>query len=251
MLTEDENIVDVSLTVQWVVDSASDYVVNVKEPKVSLNHATESALRHVVGSTGMNNVITEGRALIGAEVQERLQTYLNLYGTGILVRSVNIRETGPPLDVKEAFDDVQKAKEDESRVVNEANAYAESVLPQARGEAQKQLEQANAYRDQVIARSEGEANRFTKLMTEYTRAKEVTRDRLYIDALESVLSRTNKVLVDVEGGNNILYLPLDQLAKRGSGSVVDEDTIRRRSENIIRNNNNNTRPEVARRSDPR
>ena len=249
MLTEDENIVDVSLTVQWVVDSARDFVVNVKEPMISLSHATESALRHVVGSTGMDNVITEGRALIGAEVQDRLQTYLNLYGTGILVRSVNIRETGPPLDVKEAFDDVQKAKEDESRVVNEANAYAESVLPQARGEAQKQLEQANAYRDQVIARSEGEANRFTKLMTEYTRAKDVTRDRLYIDALESVLSRTNKVLVDVEGGNNILYLPLDQLAKRGSGSVVDEDTIRRRTESVIRNNNN--RDDTSRRSDRR
>ena len=144
---------------------------------------------------------------------------------------------------------MQKAKEDENRVVNEANAYAESVLPQARGQAQKQLEQANAYRDQVIARSEGEANRFTKLRTEYSRAKEVTRDRLYIDALESVLSRTNKVLVDVEGGNNIMYLPLDQMAKRSSGSVVDEDTIRRRTEDVIRNNNN--RSDAARRSDPR
>ena len=248
MLTEDENIVDVSLTVQWVVDSAVDYVTKVKEPERSLDHATESALRHVAGSSAMDYVITEGRAAIGAEVQERLQSYLNLYGTGILVRTVNIKETGPPQQVKEAFDDVQKAKEDENRVINEANAYAESVLPEARGEAQKAIEQANAYRDQVIARSEGEADRFSKLLKEYALAKDVTRDRLYIDAIESVLARTSKVMVDVAGGNNMLYLPLDRMTRGNDSS--NQATIRQLADEIVRDRSDRSVPSI-RRPDPR
>jgi membrane protease subunit HflK len=248
MLTEDENIVDVSLTVQWVIDSAQDYVVRVRDPQVSLRHATESALRHVAGSSAMDYVITEGRAAIGTEVQERLQSYLDLYGTGIRVQTVNIEETGPPQQVKEAFDDVQKAKEDESRVVNIANAYAEGVLPEARGEAQKQIEQANAYRDQVIARAEGEADRFTKLWTEYSRAKGVTRDRLYIDAVEKVLSSTNKVMVDVEGGNNMLYLPLDRMGS-GARSGGTSDNTRQLAQDIVREMS--SRSTSVRRDNPR
>jgi membrane protease subunit HflK len=211
MLTEDENIVDVSITVQWLVNNPVDFLIRVRQPQVSLDHATESALRHVVGSSAMDQVITDGRAAVAAEVQERLQTYLNSYGTGILISKVNIDESAPPNQVRDAFNDVQKAKEDEQRTINDANAYAESVIPEARGEAQKAIEQANAYRDQVIARAEGEADRFTKLLTEYQLAQKVTRDRLYIDAMESVLSRSSKIMVDVEGGNNLMYLPLDKL----------------------------------------
>jgi membrane protease subunit HflK len=217
MLTEDENIVDVSLTVQWVARDAKDFVLQVRNPEVSLEHATESALRHVVGSSGMDQVITDGREAVALEVQERLQAYLDRYQTGILVSKVNIDESAPPNQVRDAFDDVQKAKEDEQRVINEANAVAESVVPRARGEAQKQIERANAYRDQVIARAEGEAERFEKLLAEYQAAEQVTRDRLYIDAMESVLGATSKVLVEVPGGNNLLYLPLDRLAQ---GSVA-------------------------------
>jgi len=250
MLTEDENIVDVSLVVQWIVDNAQDYVVKVKDPEISLDHATESALRHVVGSSAMDYVITEGRADLGVQVQERLQTYLNTYGTGILVRTVNINETGPPREVKEAFDDVQKAKEDESRVVNEANAYAEKKLPEARGAAQQQLEAANGYRDRVIARSEGEADRFVKLWTEYSQAKKVTRDRLYLDAVESVMANSNKVLLDVEGGNNMLYLPLDQLRNRASGgSGLSESDLRQIEDRLrLRATRSTT---TTRRADPR
>ena len=164
MLTEDENIVDIGMTVQYVIDNPVDYLVKVKNPLVSIDHATESALRHVVGSSTMDLVITEGRAALGTEVQDRLQSYLNRYETGILVSTVNIDESGPPQQVQEAFDDVQKAKEDEARYVNEANAYAEEIVPKARGEAQRQIEEANAYRDQVIARAEGEAERFSKLL---------------------------------------------------------------------------------------
>tara|TARA_A100001037_G_scaffold297361_1_gene319270 strand:+ start:1137 stop:2276 length:1140 start_codon:yes stop_codon:yes gene_type:complete len=212
MLTEDENIVDVSLTVQYIVDDPKAYLVNVRRPVRSIDHATESALRHVVGSSVMDQVITSGRAAIAGEVQTRLQAYLDTYGTGILISKVNIDESAPPNQVRDAFNDVQKAKEDEQRIINEANAYAESIIPQARGEAQKLLEQANAYRDRVIARSTGEAERFEKLLAEYQLAEKVTRDRLYIDAMESVLSNSSKIMIDVEGGNNLMYLPLDRLA---------------------------------------
>ncbi len=235
MLTEDENIVDVSLTVQWVVDNAKDFEVNVKNPQVSLDHATESALRHVVGSSTMDQTITDGREAIAIEVQDRLQAYLNTYGTGISVRKVNIDRSAPPTQVEDAFNDVQKAKEDRQRFINEATAYAEQVVPEARGKAQRQVEEANAYRDRVIARSEGEADRFTKLLAEYQRAEEVTRDRLYIDALESVFSNSSKVMVDVEGGNNLMYLPLDQLTnQRSSGPVIEQDAVDTAVERILR-----------------
>ena len=226
MLTEDENIVDIGMTVQYIIDNPVNYLVKVRDPEISLNHATESALRHVAGSSTMDLVITEGRAALGSEVQERLQTYLNRYETGIQVVTVNIDQSGPPQQVQEAFDDVQKAKEDEQRYINEANAYLEEVVPKARGDAQRQIEEANAYRDQVIARAEGEARRFTKLLEEYHLAEDVTRDRLYIDAMESVLSQSTKVMVDVEGGNNMLYLPLDRLANRGT-TTADPDEVRR------------------------
>lgn len=213
MLTKDENIVEVALTVQYVVDDPKSWLTGVRQPEVSLDHATESALRHVVGSSLMDSVITEGRASIAAEVQERLQTYLQRYGTGILVSKVNIDASGPPKQVQDAFIDVQKAKEDEQRVINEATAYAEGIIPEARGDAQRQIEQANAYRDRVIARAEGESSRFKKLLTEYQRSKDVTRSRLYIDAMEQALSKSSKVLVDIEGGNNVIYLPLDRLVR--------------------------------------
>ena len=216
MLTEDENIVDVSMTVQYVVDDPVSFLVRVRNPEVSLDHATESALRHVVGGSVMDQVITDGRAAIAIEVQERLQSYLDRYETGILVSKVNIDESAPPDQVRDAFNDVQKAKEDEQRVINVANAYAESIIPTARGEAQKLIEEANAYRDQVVARSQGEAQRFEKLLAEYTVAQRVTRDRLYIDAIEAVLSRSSKIMVDVEGGNNLMYLPLDRFSQAGA-----------------------------------
>ena len=244
MLTEDENIVDVSLTVQYVVNDPIGYLVNVRRPVRSIDHATESALRHVVGSSGMDGVITSGRAAIATEIESRLQSYLDTYGTGILVSKVNIDESAPPNQVREAFNDVQKAQEDEQRIINEANAYAESVIPQARGEAQKIIEQANAYRDRVIARSTGEAERFEKLLAEYKLAEEVTRSRLYIDAMESVLSNSSKIMIDVEGGNNLMYLPLDRISRpmslsedvAGQGSVSEiADAVMREINNRINN----------------
>jgi membrane protease subunit HflK len=231
MLTEDQNIVDVSLTVQYVVDDPVDFVVNVREPEQSLSQATESALRHTVGGSTMDDVIGQGRAAMAEEVQTRLQEYLTYYGTGITVLTVNLDRGAPPSQVEAAFDDVQKAREDEERFINEANAYAEQVVPEARGDAQRILEGANAYRDQVVARSEGEADRFLALLTEYSQAKEVTRNRLYLDAVEEVMTATSKVLMDVEGGNQMIYLPLDRLA---GGNAPGPGTVGTGNRDMVR-----------------
>ncbi|MCB1683066.1 MAG: FtsH protease activity modulator HflK [Pseudomonadales bacterium] len=248
MLTEDENIVDVSVTVQSVVNDPVDYLVKVRNPRSSLENATESALRHVVGSSIMDRVITDGRAAVAAEVQERLQTYLDNYGTGILVSKVTIDESAPPSQVRDAFNDVQKAKEDEQRTINEATAYAESIIPEARGEAQKAIEQANAYRDRVIAQAEGEAIRFNKLLQEYRLAEKVTRDRLYIDAMESILSRSSKVMVDVQGGNNIMYLPLDRMAQGSANVNVNPESARSIADALLNEVNTRTAPTRPRES---
>ena len=214
MLTEDENIVKVKMTVQYVISDIKSYALKVREPEKSLFQATESALRHVVGSTEMHEVLTEGRATLGLEVKDRIQTYMNNYGTGIQVTQVNIDETAPPDAVRAAFDDVIKAREDEVRLRNEADAYANQVVPEARGDAQRLLEEAQAYKERVIAQSRGEAERFNKLYKEYSLAPEVTKTRMYIDTMESVMTNSTKVMIDVDGGNNLLYLPLDKIMEQ-------------------------------------
>ena len=231
MLTQDENIVEVNLSVQYIIDDTEKFVLRVRDPERSLQHATQSALRHVVGGTDMDLVLTEGRAQIAIEVQQRLQQYLDSYNTGIRVSKVNVDDSQPPSQVQAAFDDVIKAREDEERVKNEAQAYANGIIPEARGSAQRQFEEAGAYKEQVIAKAEGEADRFNKLLAEYDKAPVVTRQRLYLDALQSVYTNTNKVMVDVEGGNNVMYLPLDKMTGGGASGGprslnVDSTNIR-------------------------
>ena len=211
MLTEDENIVKVNMQVQYVVSDVREYLLRVSNPVQSLYQSTESALRHEVGSALMNDVLTSGRAELGFKVKDRIQTYMNRYTTGIEVTQVVIDETAPPDAVRAAFDDVIKAREDEVREKDEATAYANQVVPEARGEAQRLVEQALGYKERVIARARGEAARFNALYAEYELAPEVTRERLYLDTMEAVMSNSTKVMVDVEGGNNLLYLPLDKL----------------------------------------
>jgi membrane protease subunit HflK len=220
MLTQDENIVDVSMSVQYVINDPKNFVLEVRDPERSLQHAAQSALRHVVGDGTMALVLTEGRAEIAVKVRERLQLYLRNYTTGINVQKVNIDDASPPTQVQEAFDDVIKAREDEERVKNEAESYANGIVPEARGRAQRIEEEAEAYRQQVIAKATGEAKRFDQLLDEYSKAPKVTRERLYLDALESVLAKTNKVMVDVEGGNNVMYLPLDKMAPSAGSGVL-------------------------------
>ncbi|WP_049630769.1 FtsH protease activity modulator HflK [Cellvibrio sp. pealriver] len=216
MLTEDESIVELPITVQFNVSDVRAYVLNVKDPEISLRHATDSAVRHVIGSSELNQVLSEGRQAIAAEVKQRLQAYMDSYGAGIQVINVNIQDARPPEEVRSAFDDVIRAKEDEARLKNQAQAYANGIIPEARGRAQRMIEEAEAYKAEVIARAEGESDRFESLLTEYKRAPEVTRQRLYLETVESVMKNSSKVMVDVEGGNNMLYLPLDRMGSRSS-----------------------------------
>jgi membrane protease subunit HflK len=216
MLTEDESIVELPISVQYNVADVKSYVLNVRDPETSLRHATDSAVRHVIGSTELNQVLSEGRQAIAAEVKQRLQRYMDSYGAGIQVINVNIQEARPPEEVRAAFDDVIKAKEDEARLKNQAQAYANGIIPEARGRAQRMLEEAEAYKAEVVARAEGESDRFESLLTEYKRAPEVTRQRLYLETMENVMANSSKVMVDVAGGNNMLYLPLDRMGNRST-----------------------------------
>lgn len=230
MLTEDENIVELPLTVQYNVGDVKDYVLNVRDPELSLREATDSALRHEVGSTKFDAVISTGRADLSVAVARRLQTYLDQYGTGINIVKVNIQEAKPPSAVRAAYDDVVKAREDRERVINEAQSYANGVVPEARGQAQRTIEEAQAYRERVVAEAQGEAQRFEKLLTEYRKAPEVTRQRLYVEAVSEVVGGTSKVLVDVSGGNNLIYLPLDKLTgserpAKGGTSRLSNDQL--------------------------
>ncbi|SHM28356.1 FtsH protease activity modulator HflK [Phytopseudomonas punonensis] len=219
MLTEDENIIEVPLTVQYKISSLKDYVLNVDMPETSLQHATDSAVRHVVGSTEMDQVLTEGREQMAGDVRERLQRFLDTYRTGITVTQVNLQSAAAPREVQEAFDDVIRAREDEQREKNQAETYANGVVPEARGQAQRLIEDASGYRDEVISRAQGEADRFTALVAEYRKAPEVTRQRLYLDTMQQMMSNTSKVLVTGDKGqNNLLYLPLDKMIDSRGGN---------------------------------
>lgn len=219
MLTKDENIVKVKMSVQYNIGDIRKYLLQVSDPDETLTEATESALRHEVGSADMNDVLTEGRADLAVRVKQRVQEYMDRYGTGIDIRQVIIDETAPPDEVRAAFDDVIKAREDEIRFKNEADAYSNQIIPVARGQAQKIMEQAQGYEARVVAESRGEAARFDKLYTEYKLAPQVTRDRMYMDAMQQVYSNSSKVLVDVKGGNNLLYLPLDKLIGKSTSQI--------------------------------
>jgi len=240
MLTEDENIVKVKMTVQYVIDNVIDYKLNVREPDKSLYQATESALRHVVGSMELTGILTEGRAVLALDVKARIQDYMDNYGTGIRVTQVNIDETAPPDAVRAAFDDVIKAREDEVRLRNEADAYANQIVPEARGEGQRLLEQATAYKESVIAQSRGEAERFNKLYAEYRLAPSVTKSRMYIDTIESVMSNSTKVMIDVDGGNNLLYLPLDKIMQQTQETTSSNSGISGNQSNSGTNINSRT-----------
>jgi len=211
MLTSDENIVDIEMSVQYKISDPKAFVLNVRDPSNSLSHAAESALRHVVGGSEMHSILTEGREALGIQVQDRLQGYMRDYRTGLDISKINVKTAQAPSQVQDAFDDVIKAREDEQRVKNEAESYANGIVPEARGRAQRMLEEASAYREEVIARAEGETKRFNALLTEYSKAPDVTRERLYLDMMQQVMASNSKVLVDVEGGNNMMYLPLDKL----------------------------------------
>ncbi len=216
ILTQDENIVDIDLAVQYNIKNAEDYLFNVRSPDRTLEEVVESAVREVIGATTLESVITTGRDEVWNTTAESLQEVLDNYETGIFVTAVNLERAQPPEQVQAAFSDAIKAREDKQRFINEAQAYSNEVLPRARGDAQRALEESEAYKTRVEQAALGESERFKSLLTEYTKAPEVTRERLYLEAMETVMSNTSKVMVDSEaGGNSLMYLPIDQLVNQG------------------------------------
>ena len=210
MLTKDENMVDVKLAVQYKVADAQAFLFNVFQPELTLSHVVQSVIRQVVGDNTMDHVLTTGREQVALEVKSASQALLNEYNTGLMITAVTMQDAQPPVQLKAAFDDVVKAREDEQRYINEARAYANDIVPKARGASQRLIAEAEAYKSEVVSKSEGEAYRFTQILTEYTKAPGVTKERLYRETLEDVLSDTNKVIVD-SNSNSLMYLPIDQL----------------------------------------
>ncbi len=231
MLTADENIIDIKFAVQFDIKEPEKLMFNVSDPvETVVRSATESAVREIVGRNTMNFAITEGRAQIAAETRSLLQAVLDRYETGINIRAVEMQNAQPPAEVKPAFDDAVKAREDKERLRNEAEAYANDIIPRARGRASRIRQEAEGYRASVVARSEGEAARFTQVLEEYAAAPDITRDRLYIETMERVFANSSKVMIDQkQNGNSLMYLPIDQIIKNrsqgvGSGTVEPDSS---------------------------
>ena len=216
MLTQDENIVEIELVIQYRIQHPSDYLFKVVDPDDTLRQATESALREVVGTSKMDDVLTSERTRVANDTKKLIQEIVDRYGTGLMVASVNMQNAQPPAEVQAAFADVIKAREDKERHKNQAEAYANEVEQRAIGIANKLSEDALGYKAQKILQAKGDTERFAQILQEYEKAQDITRTRLYLEAMESVLSNTSKVLVDVENGNNLMYLPLDKLVNPSS-----------------------------------
>jgi membrane protease subunit HflK len=242
MLTADENIVNIKLAVQYQVNDPRKYLFAVRDADSVLKQAAESAIREVIGKSKMDFVLKEGRADVVSRTKSLMQKILDDYESGLLVSDVNLQDAQPPEEVQAAFSDAIKAREDKERFKNEAEAYANEVIPRARGNAARQLQEANAYKEALVAKAEGEASRFSQLLTEYSKAPEVTRRRLYLETMESVLSKSNKVLVDSASSNNLMYLPIDQLLKQKSDFRRFDESNQTEKESSPRNGDESVRP---------
>ncbi len=228
MLTDDENIVDMQFEVQYRVkesaDGARDYVFGSRfspggDPSLVVQQTAESAMREVVGRRKMDSVLYESRQQIADDVRARMQEMLDRYTTGLLVSAVAIQNAQPPEQVQAAFDDAVKAGQDRERAINEGQAYANDVVPRARGMAARLLQEAEGYKVKVTETAEGDASRFGKVLTEYAKAPAVTRERLYLETMQQIFSSTTKVMVDTRGGSQLLYLPLDRLVQQAGGEA--------------------------------
>ncbi len=218
MLTQDENIVDIRLGVQYQIKNAGDYLFNVADVDATLRQVAESAVRSVIGKNNMDFILTEGRSEVAGDIRSDIQKNLDQYQAGIQIMSVNLIDAQPPEEVQGAFEDAIKSREDEQRLKNEAEAYANEVVPKARGGAARLTEESEAYKQRVVARAEGEAGRFDLTLREFEKAPDVTRKRLYIDTIETVLGQSDVYLLDVKGSNNLIYLPLDKLPAKTTAS---------------------------------
>ena len=219
MLTQDENIIDVELKIQYRVSSAEKYLFSLQDPDSTLRQVTKSAVRETVGRSRMDFILTEGRQEIAERTKLIMQERLDAYDSGLVVAEVNLQNVQAPEPVQGAFADAIKAREDQERLKNEAEAYANDRVPKSRGAAARELAEAIAYRDRRVAESEGESARFTKLLAEYRKAPRVTRDRLYLETMSEVFASATKIIVDVDKTGPMIYLPLDQLNKGGARSA--------------------------------
>ena len=219
LVTDDENIIDALFAVQYRLKDAKDFVFNTKNPDDVLVQVASTAISEVVGRSRMDFVLYEGPGEIAARVEVLMQEMLDRYGTGIQIQSVSLQDAQPPEQVRTAFDDAVKASQDRERQKNEGQAYANDVVPRARGMASRLLQEADGYNARVVQEAEGNASRFKQILVEYNKAPAVTRERLYLDMMQSVLGSTSKVLVDQKGSNNLLYLPLDQLLKQAQAAT--------------------------------
>ena len=220
MLTEDENIIDVRFAVQYRIKDAADFLFNNTDADANVKQASETAIREIVGRNTMDFVLSGGREKIGFELSQSIQHILDLYKTGILVTSVSVQNVQPPEQVQAAFDDAIKANQDRERAKNEGQAYANDVIPRARGDAARLVQEAEGYKASVIDRASGDAERFKKVYAEYSKAPDVTRERLYLQAMQDIYSRTTKVLIDTHSGTNLLYLPLDKLIEQSRNATA-------------------------------
>ncbi|MCF6301420.1 MAG: FtsH protease activity modulator HflK [Proteobacteria bacterium] len=216
MLTMDKNLVEIDYSIQYRINEGlvNDYLFNLTNPQNTVRQVAESAMRQVAGTSTLDRIINENRNAVTQEVKVELQNLLNDYGAGIEVSQVNITEVHPPINVKEAFDDVVKAREDQKTLINQANEYAKGIIPKAEGRVLKIDQEALAFKESIIAEASGKAQRFTLLRQQYELAPEVTRQRMYLETMEEVLSGTSKVVIDSKNSNNLMYLPLDQMMKK-------------------------------------
>ncbi|MBI4999094.1 MAG: FtsH protease activity modulator HflK [Rhodocyclales bacterium] len=225
MLTDDENIVSVQFAVQYLLKDVQAYLFKNRQPDDAVIQAAETAIREIVGKSKMDFVLYEGREVIAASTHKLIQDILDRYETGIQVRSVTMQSTQPPEQVQAAFDDAVKAGQDKERHKNEGQAYANDVIPRAKGTASRLQQESEGYRSRLIATAEGDASRFKQILAEYTKAPEVTRQRMYLETVQQVYANTSKVMVDAKGGGNLLYLPLDKLmqaaAAQGAAATAE------------------------------
>jgi len=219
MLTQDENVVRVEMQIQYRVVDARNYVFSVTNADDSLSQSLDSALRYVVGHANMDDILTSGRETIRQQVWQELEKIIAPYNLGLIIVDVNFKDARPPEEVKDAFDDAIAAQEDEVRYLREAEAYARGIEPRARGRVKRMEQEALAYKGQIVLDAQGEVARFNKILPEYQAAPEVTRQRMYIATMEKVYSNTSKVMVDVDGGNNMMYLPLDKIMQQQSSNT--------------------------------
>ena len=217
MLTGDENIVDLNFTIFWIINDAKDYLFNVRNPELTIKSIGESAMREKIGQTPINPILSEGKSIVEEEVKNKVQNVLDYYKSGVLITQVQLQQADPPELVIESYRDVQRAKTDEQRLRNEAEAYRNDIIPKARGEAEKTVQEAEAYKQEVVAKAEGEAQRFTSVYESYKNSKNVTRERIYLETLEKTLSKIDKIIVDKNAGSGIVpYLPLPELQRKNN-----------------------------------